>query len=60
MDIPKIRVGRYEEKDQTEYAGFVEPHDQTWILFIRRDNGRPVLFKDRDPKTGAYLPEHRL
>ncbi len=50
--MPYIHIGRYEARDQTAYAGYLEPEDRTWILFIKRD-GTPVLFTDRDPVTGA-------
>lgn len=54
MDMPKMKVGRYDEKQSTGYAGYVEPEDRSWILFVTRD-GKPVLYTDRDPKTGIVL-----
>lgn len=54
MDMPKLKIGRYDAKQTTNFAGYVEPEDRSWILFVGRD-GKPVLFTDRDPKTGAVL-----
>jgi hypothetical protein len=36
------------------WQGWIEPDDQSWIVFIDAD-GRPVMFLDRDPQTGAVL-----
>jgi hypothetical protein len=54
-EMPKIKIGRYTEADQTGYAGWIEPEDRRWILFVKHD-GTPVFFPRRDPHTGAILP----
>lgn len=52
MDMPKITVVRYDEREQEEFAGCVQPADCSWILLVRRD-GTPMLFTDR-----ASVTEH--
>lgn len=37
-----------------EYAGWIEPEDRSWIVFVRADHSVEV-FLDRDPVTGAVL-----
>lgn len=51
-----IVVGRYsaEGRDSHGYAGWIEPEDRTWILFVGTD-GHVEAFLDRDPETGAVL-----
>lgn len=49
-----LKVGRYTEADRSEFVAWVEPPDRTWILFLRKD-GTPVLYPNRDPKTGAVI-----
>lgn len=57
-----IRITRYaapmanatEKTPGTDWQGHVEPDDRSWIAFIGRD-GRPVVFLNRDPSTGAVL-----
>lgn len=34
------------------WQGYIEPADKSWIVFIDVD-GRPLVFLDRDPVTGA-------
>lgn len=46
-----IEVRRYERPDEVGYAGWVEPEDRSWVLFIAND-GTPTLFVGRD-STGA-------
>lgn len=47
-----ITVGRYDDPDAVGYAGWLEPEDKQWIMFVDTD-GVPVVFLDRDPVTGA-------
>jgi hypothetical protein len=35
-----------------EWQGVIEPDDKSWIAFVDKD-GKPLVFLDRDPKTGA-------
>ena len=51
--MKNIIVGRYSNRD-TGWQGWVEPKDRSWIVFIRAD-GTPVVFLNRDPKTGAVV-----
>lgn len=50
--MPNITVGRY--KGETGFQGWIEPEDRSWIIFIA-DDGTPLLFTERDPKTGAVI-----
>lgn len=52
--MTNIVVGRYEHPDSTDYLGWIEPEDRTWILFVRSDHTVEV-YLDRDPQTGAIL-----
>jgi len=48
-----IHVGRYADpQTRKDWQGWIEPDDKSWIAFVAAD-GRPVVFLDRDPKTGA-------
>lgn len=49
-----IRVGRYDHPAQVGYQGWIEPDDNSWIMFVAAD-GTPVVFLNRDPETGAIL-----
>jgi len=58
--MQNINVHRYEPpvlaEDGIGWAGYVEPEDKTWILFI--GEGRdPLLWPNRDPETGAVIGE---
>jgi hypothetical protein len=35
-----------------DWQGVIEPDDKSWIAFVDKD-GKPLVFLDRDPKTGA-------
>lgn len=61
--MTNIKVGRYSpkskvidgdiEKPLTDFwQGWLEPEDKSWIMFID-GKGRPTVFLDRDPLTGA-------
>lgn len=62
MSMPKIKIERYETTGGTEkappvgkeWAGYIEPEDRSWILYIRQD-GTPFFFAHRDPETGACI-----
>lgn len=47
-----ITIGRYDDPAATGWQGWFEPDDKSWIGFIG-NGGRPVVFLDRDPVTGA-------
>jgi hypothetical protein len=50
--MENITIHRYSEKESEQYAGCIQPVDHSWILYVRRDGGKPELH-ERDPKTGA-------
>lgn len=63
--MQNITVGRYTERTpepaderftgpDAGYAGWIEPEDRSWILFVRDDHGVEI-YLDRDPVTGAVL-----
>lgn len=48
-----IVVTRYPRPaDVGGWQGYLEPEDKSWIMFVDFQ-GRPVVFLDRDPDTGA-------
>ena len=47
-----VQVHRYEQS--CGFQGWIEPADRSWIVFVT-DDGRPVLFDQRDLVTGAVL-----
>ncbi len=50
-----IRVGRYSNPEtQKFWQGWIEPENLSWIMFIDAV-GRPSVFLNRDPLTGAVL-----
>lgn len=59
-----IRVQRYGKpalidgtpNAATYWQGSIEPEDRSWIAFIDR-KGRPLFFLNRDPATGAIMPD---
>lgn len=67
MAMPKIKIGRYETTGGTaaappvgaEWAGWIEPEDKSWILFIRKD-GRPSFFSSRDKDGGVAMGSWNL
>jgi hypothetical protein len=54
-DMSNISVHRYGE-GVSGFAGWIEPDDLEWIVFITDDN-KPLLFARRDPETGAVLDD---
>ncbi len=54
--MQNIIVTRYPSPKATGWAGYIEPADKGWIAFIGLD-GKPVFFLNRDPATGAVLPD---
>ncbi len=54
--MQNINVHRYSHPSLTEHwQGTIEPDDLSWIMFVAAD-GKPVVFLNRDPDTGAVLP----
>jgi hypothetical protein len=54
--MQNIKVNRYANPRRVGWAGNIEPEDRSWIAFIGLD-GRPLFFLNRDPATGAILPD---
>lgn len=52
--MDNIHVGRYSNPEGTGWAGWIEPDDKRWILFVGL-NGETEFFDKRDPMTGAVL-----
>lgn len=50
-----ITVGRYKDPKSVGWAGWIEPEDKDWILFVGLD-GRACAFLHRD-EHGAILPD---
>lgn len=52
-----VKVGRYNNPETRKFwQGWIEPENQDWIMFVATD-GKPVVFLDRDPETGAVLTD---
>ena len=52
-----IRVGRYTEpKKEGGWAGWIEPEDLSWIMFVHVD-GSVRVYLNRDPTTGAVIDD---
>jgi hypothetical protein len=54
--MQNITVGRYSkpENESHGWAGWIEPDDKSWIVFVKNDHSVQV-YLDRDPETGAVL-----
>jgi hypothetical protein len=50
--MSNITVTRYPDPAAVGWQGWMEPDDRSWIAFVGSD-GKPVVFLDRDPETGA-------
>ena len=55
--MQNIIVGRYESC--SDYQGWIEPDDKSWIAFIAKD-GRPEVFLNREPSGAVIGPCHAL
>lgn len=55
--MQNIVVGRYETGSDKghEWAGWIEPEDLSWIMFVGDDPSNVAVFLNRDPETGAVL-----
>lgn len=54
--MDNIKIGRYSERSSAShgYAGWIEPSDLSWIVFVGVD-GHAEFFGNRDRETGAVL-----
>ena len=48
--MSNLKIGRYShESVSSEYAGYIEPDDKSWIIWLGAD-GKPALyFAEREP-----------
>ena len=56
--MQNIIVGRYQtdrEPKGHNWAGWIEPDDRSWIMFVGEDPSNILVYLDRDPVTGAVL-----
>ncbi len=51
-----ISVKRYKHPKRHGWAGWMEPQDKSWIVFVGTD-GRPIIFLNRDPVSGCILDD---
>lgn len=51
MPMQPIRVRRYAEP--ADFAGWIEPEDRSWVLFVPADGGAPSLFVREQPQQQA-------
>ena len=51
--MQSITVHRYNDPESAGWAGWIEPEDRSWIIFIGLD-GSPSFFPTRDT-TGAVV-----
>ncbi len=54
--MQNISVCRYSDPLPCGWAGWIEPADKSWILFIHSE-GWTSFFPKRDPNTGAVITE---
>jgi hypothetical protein len=54
--MQNISISRYTDPKATGWAGYVQPEDRSWIVYVGLD-GRPVVFLHRHPVTGTCLPD---
>lgn len=54
--MQNICITRYKHPKSVGWAGYIEPEDKSWVMYIGLD-GRPLVFLNRDPETGAVLPD---
>lgn len=54
--MKNIKIGRYSDQSSASHgwAGWIEPDDLSWILFVGVD-GHAEFYGERDRETGAVL-----
>jgi len=52
--VGNITVGRYSNPESVGWAGWIEPEDMSWIVFVDLEHN-PKIYLDRDSETGAVL-----
>lgn len=52
--MTNITIGRYDHKSITkDYAGYVEPADRSWIIYLDADGKPAVYYPERDSEGGV-------
>lgn len=52
-----VKIGRYSHPSVTEdYAGWIEPEDRSWIVFLGPD-GTPAIYYPVRDATGGVVGE---
>jgi len=55
--LSSITIGRYDHKSITkDFAGWVEPADKSWILYLDA-TGKPTVFYAHREPSGAVIGE---
>lgn len=50
-----ITIGRYEHESITkDYAGYIEPADKSWIIYLDAD-GKPAIYYPERETNGAVI-----
>lgn len=50
-----LTIGRYQHESITkDYAGYIEPADQTWIIYLGAD-GKPAVYYPERETNGAVI-----
>lgn len=52
--MSSITIGRYDHESVTkDFAGWVEPADKSWIIFLDADGKPAVYYAERDAEGGV-------
>ena len=52
--MPNIKIGRYDHPSVTvDYAGWIEPDDRSWIIFLGADGAPAIYYAERDASGGV-------
>lgn len=50
-----LTIGRYEHESITrDYAGYIEPADKAWIIYLDAD-GKPAVYYPEREASGAVI-----
>lgn len=59
--MSNIKIGRYDHPSITvDYAGWIEPDDKSWIIFLGADGKPAVYYDQRDEHGGVVGIGYRL
>lgn len=55
--MSNLTIGRYDHESITvDYAGWIEPNDRSWIIFLGAD-GKPAVYYDQRDAGGGVIGE---